>query len=184
MKNLNPQDITYLFFIAGWIGVQMTMYMHRGADSALGELWDFGLSYDLLTNVRRLRFARQSPHCITPEFFQMGLISISIRCMMGVIVNFIFRDIVAFTVPLLLMQFHDPLNCVVYAVGVNFIVTMDASHPVKYTVEVAEEPLSETPPSAWSVGNSFGLRTLCTPPSNGDSSFAPLRQSASALALA
>ena len=69
-----------------------------------------------------------------PEYvFAMGLAKVLsltraeliTRGFFGFVVNTMFRDILAFTIPILLCKFTDPLNFVVYCVGVNFIVTID-----------------------------------------------------------
>lgn len=53
--------------------------------------------------------------------------------------NSVLRGYLAFTVPLLLIHFSDPLDFIVYAVGVNFISQIDNITPKRYTIETLDE---------------------------------------------
>lgn len=162
VANMDPERSTYLFWFVGYVAVQMTLYFNRGENSQLGKLWDIGLSLDLIwTNAKTpLQFSVSWANGLTSEMFIVSTGSLIMRTIMGFLVNMIFRDIVAFTVPLLLMQFESPLNCVVYSVGVNFILTMDAMNEVTFYVCEKMSEMSEMVPEIGRPGNEIEAERL------------------------
>eukprot|EP00931_Biecheleriopsis_adriatica_P000188 TRINITY_DN100194_c0_g1_i1.p1 TRINITY_DN100194_c0_g1~~TRINITY_DN100194_c0_g1_i1.p1 ORF type:complete len:303 (-),score=34.89 TRINITY_DN100194_c0_g1_i1:8-916(-) len=123
-----PEDVEryeYLHWVAGYVAVQMSLYFNRGHDSQLGQVMDVGSAVYIWKNIDQLQFSYVMFGGDMSAPFTLSRANWAARCTMNFIVNMTFRDIIAFTVPILLMGFHDPLNCVVYSVGVNFIATMD-----------------------------------------------------------
>mmetsp|Transcript_100015 Transcript_100015/g.188220 ORF Transcript_100015/g.188220 Transcript_100015/m.188220 type:complete len:354 (+) Transcript_100015:57-1118(+) len=134
-KDGQPGKYNYFFWFASYIAVQMTLYFKRGRESQLGHAMDIPSSVYLWNNLSQLQFSSvpsedgppTPPFVISPAPY-------AARCFMNFVANIAIRDLVAFTVPVLLMSFHDPLNCVVYSIGVNFIATMDDLEGRIYTL--------------------------------------------------
>lgn len=122
----------YLFWFAGFVSVQMTMFFARGGDSQLGHTWNVNQAIYVFSNVERLSFLKdgeQDENC-----FIIGRWAWLLRSIFGFIVNLLLRDFVGYSVPILLMHFHNPIDCVIYSVAVNFIVTLDDTPPMLYKV--------------------------------------------------
>merc|ERR1711865_766273 len=68
------------------------------------------------------------------EKFQISKANIIMRGITGFFCNAILRDIMAYTIPLMLMGFSEPMGFVVYCVGVNFICTLDDMSERKYAM--------------------------------------------------
>jgi len=59
------------------------------------------------------------------EAVNISRVDLFMRGILGFWVNAICREIMAYTIPLMLMGFEQPMDFVVYCVGVNFICTLD-----------------------------------------------------------
>merc|ERR1719201_1934033 len=114
----------------------MTMYYSRENDSALGNQFKVSAAIYIFRNADRLEFAGQmhgrAKHKLKP--FTISKVSWVMRCLAGFCINMLARNFIGSSVPILLMRFHDPINCVIYAIAVHFIVTMDDSAPTTYSV--------------------------------------------------
>jgi len=66
--------------------------------------------------------------------FRMRKANIIARGVMGFFCNSILREIMAYTIPLMLMGFSEPMDFVVYCVGVNFICTLDDMSDKKFAI--------------------------------------------------
>eukprot|EP00435_Cladocopium_sp_Y103_P069634 s456_g33.t1 len=122
----------YLFWFAGFVSVQMTMFFARGGDSQLGHTWNVNQAIYVFSNVYRLSFLIDGDD---EEYsFVVGKWAWLLRSFFGFVVNLVLRDFVGYSVPILLMNFHNPIDCVIYSVAVNFIVTLDDTPTQLYKV--------------------------------------------------
>eukprot|EP00931_Biecheleriopsis_adriatica_P058440 TRINITY_DN34788_c0_g1_i2.p1 TRINITY_DN34788_c0_g1~~TRINITY_DN34788_c0_g1_i2.p1 ORF type:complete len:333 (-),score=49.34 TRINITY_DN34788_c0_g1_i2:74-973(-) len=138
-KNYGDTDgAEYLFWFAGYVSVQMTLYYNRGADSQLGQLWDVSGHVYIYQNIQQLEFSTEL-YGQKVEPFQLSKMEFIVRSLYGFLINMLVRDLIGFSVPILLMAFHDPMNCVIYSIAVNFIVSMDDSSEVDFKVTKKEE---------------------------------------------
>mmetsp|Transcript_123824 Transcript_123824/g.219460 ORF Transcript_123824/g.219460 Transcript_123824/m.219460 type:complete len:359 (+) Transcript_123824:94-1170(+) len=144
----------YFFWMAGYIAVQMTLYFNRGKDSQIGTVMDVSSSIYILKNIRQLRFSWTTFTGQKSPVFKITRAHWSVRCFMNFVANMLIRDLIAYTVPVLLMSFQRPLNCVIYSVAVNFIATMDDVGDMAYdltwhddtTGSLESEPKETTQP--------------------------------------
>lgn len=121
----------YLFWFAGFVSVQMTMFFARG-DSQLGHTWNVNQAIYVFSNVYRLSFLIDGDD--EENSFVVGKSAWLLRSIFGFVVNLVLRDFVGYSVPILLMNFHNPIDCVIYSVAVNFIVTLDDTPTQLYKV--------------------------------------------------
>merc|ERR1719263_1873045 len=84
--------------------------------------------------------------------FVLGKVDLITRGCMGFLCNAILRDIMSYTIPLMLMGFSEPMDFVVYCVGVNFICCVDDMSEKTYVmqdnpeIEDFQEPVREPQP--------------------------------------
>jgi len=129
----------YFFWFAAYIAVQLTLYFNRGKDSELGHVMDVRGCVYIWKNRRQLLFSYVERKGKPSEPFRLSAFYWTACCIMNFMVNMIIRDVIAFTVPVLLMSFHDPLNCIVYSIGFHFIATMDDCSDITYFLTWQEE---------------------------------------------
>lgn len=122
LGNFDFALVNYAFWAVAFLAMQMTMIFNRGADSALGNPFPNHEIYDLWLNCER--FTLQLEGSAEKEF-RISPPNILLRAVMGYFCNVILREIMAYTIPLMLMGFSEPMDFVVYCVGVNFICTLD-----------------------------------------------------------
>merc|ERR1719161_2270632 len=124
------------------------MIFNRGADSVLGNAFPIA---DVLWIIRTTSSARWSlvdkESGQKGEQFDLSKANIITRGAMGFFCNSILRDIMAYTIPLMLMGFSEPMDFVVYCVGVNFICTLDDMTERKYAMTALKEDEVPTPPT-------------------------------------
>lgn len=136
----------------------MTMFFARGGDNShLGHTWNAGQALyapcrehlrpcfivsraKVLRHVEELAFVKEGDS--DEHYFIISRMSWLLRCFFGFTVNLLLRDFIAYSVPILLMHFHSPLNCVIYSVAINFIVTLDDSDVFKYKAGICLPPFS------------------------------------------
>jgi hypothetical protein len=121
--NLNMDKINYTFWMASFIIMQVTMIFNRGDDSVLGNKFPIVEWSALMENRNRNPHLSCTEEEFGPEPLHVG--SLLMRGVMGYLCNTILREIMAFTIPLMLCSFTEPMDFVVYCVGVNFICTVD-----------------------------------------------------------
>merc|ERR1719456_7862 len=114
--------VNYFFWVVAYLSMQMTMIFNRGGDSVLGNPFPVHEVYRLMTNANSMTLEVEDSD---KEPFKMGTLNILMRGLTGFLVNSICREIMAYTIPLMLMGFEQPMDFVVYCVGVNFICTLD-----------------------------------------------------------
>lgn len=127
-STLHPDTISYVFWITSFFCLQMSAFFNRGEDSLLGSTWPTSTWADIINIANVAEFSVAGFHG-KELILKVNRPDLVMRMIFGFIVNNGFRDVLAFTVPILLCQFTDPLNFVVYCVGVNFIVTIDDMSP-------------------------------------------------------
>lgn len=146
MEALNNQvqgSVSYSYWLLAYFSLQMTAYFFRGADSFLGTEWRTILWISILRNNRKMTFETTPTRGVQSSYtasavthtvdlpaneivkFKLSTTEVAARFFFGFFINATCRDIMAYTVPLLLSHFTDPLNFVVYCVGCNFITTLD-----------------------------------------------------------
>merc|ERR1719329_412218 len=123
------------------------MIFNRGDDSALGNAFPVHDVYRLAVKTDKVTFALEDSDEKDGQFVvsKAGIIS---RGMMGYLTNCILREIMAYTIPLMLMGFSEPMDFVVYCVGVNFICTLDDMSDRKYLMTGREITDAEAPTDA------------------------------------
>jgi len=143
-NNLRADELSYVFWIAAFFCLQMSAFFNRGEDSLLGSTWPTSTWADVIQQADVLEYS-VAGYGGRKEVIRVNRPGLWMRMIFGFVVNNGFRDVLAFTVPVLLCQFADPLNFVVYCVGVNFIVTIDDMSPKFFKAQElgAERP---TPP--------------------------------------
>jgi len=132
LANFNFNNVNYLFWLWGYLAMQITMIFNRGDDSVLGADFPVRDVYHLAKIADRCSFKLKDSCHEKGSRFQMSKESIITRGVMGYFCNAILREIMAYTIPLMLMGFSEPMDFVVYCVGVNFICTLDDMTQKKY----------------------------------------------------
>jgi len=142
LGNFNFEHVNYLYWAWAFIAIQITMIFNRGDDSALGNAFPVHDVYRLAIKTDKVTFELEGCDHLTSrkngQFIvsKAGIIS---RGLMGYLTNCILREIMAYTIPLMLMGFSEPMDFVVYCVGVNFICTLDDMSERKYLLTGATE---------------------------------------------
>jgi len=125
LANFNFNNVNYLFWLWGFLAMQITMIFNRGDDSVLGADFPVRDVYHLAKIAEKVSFKLKDACSEKGDRFQLSKESIITRGVMGYFCNAILREIMAYTIPLMLMGFSEPMDFVVYCVGVNFICTLD-----------------------------------------------------------
>eukprot|EP00913_Durusdinium_trenchii_P021170 g19891.t1 len=107
----------YLFWFAGFISVQMTMFFARGADSHLGHGWNVSQAIYVFYHVEDLSFKKGMDD--TSESFVITRAHWFLRSLFGFTINLLLREFIGYSVPILLMlrvQSHLFAVCVLVLV--------------------------------------------------------------------
>jgi len=147
LHNFDFSTVNYLYWLWAYLVMQMTMIFNRGADSVLGNAFPLHDVHRLMLNAEKVAFRISddneeplSPSSGLPkDRFRVSKANIITRGITGFFCNAILRDIMAYTIPLMLMGFSEPMDFVVYCVGVNFICTLDDMSERKYTMTPINE---------------------------------------------
>jgi len=131
LGNFDLANVNYLFWLWAFMAIQITMIFNRGDDSALGNDFPIAEVYRLVLKTDQVSFALEDADDKASQF-TLSKASIIARGCMGYFCNGILREIMAYTIPLMLMGFSEPMDFVVYCVGVNFICTLDDMSDRKY----------------------------------------------------
>merc|ERR1719199_1663254 len=122
------------------------MIFCRGADSVLGKAFPSHDVYQLLVDCKKITLELKdadgslaTPRKDSGKPFRISFLNLLMRGVTGFFCNAILREILAYTIPLMLMSFADPMDFVVYCVGVNFICTVDDTKDRTYVVKYDEE---------------------------------------------
>jgi hypothetical protein len=151
--NLDPSHVSYTYWLVSILAVQMNGFVTGGTDSLLGKPWDTSLWAKLTANTEVLQFRREPEKRRSVRVslalqlegqekaerqlgpYRLSKAEMCVRQTLGITSNHILRDFLACTVPILLMHFSDPLDFVVYCVGVNFICKLDDISQTEFIVE-------------------------------------------------
>jgi hypothetical protein len=164
LGNFDFEHVNYLFWLWAYLVMQMTMIFNRGADSVLGQPFP---NADVLWIIQSSSnkadeggwWALLDENGAKGEKFQISKANAIMRGLLGFFCNCILREIMAYTIPLMLMGFSEPMDFVVYCVGVNFICTLDdmsertyvmSSHPHALSprpAEIEQQPEQKTDPA-------------------------------------
>lgn len=128
LANFDIDSVNYTFWMVAYLTMQMTMIFCRGADSALGKAFPSHDVYNLWVNCDQISFQLlEAGDAVSPrrKAFKISRANVLFRGVAGFFCNAILREILAYTIPLMLMSFADPMDFVVYCIGVNFICTVD-----------------------------------------------------------
>lgn len=131
LANFNIETVNYTFWVVAYLAMQMTMIFCRGGDSALGKAFPSHDVYNLWMDANNIMFHSKDSD---KEPFRVSRANIFLRGVTGFFCNSVLREILAYTIPLMLMSFTEPMDFVVYCVGVNFICTIDDTKDKPYTV--------------------------------------------------
>jgi len=143
--------VNYTFWLIAYLAMQMTMIFNRGADSVLGQPFP---NADVLWIIQSSSnkadeggwWALLDENGAKGEKFQISKANAIMRGLLGFFCNCILREIMAYTIPLMLMGFSEPMDFVVYCVGVNFICTLDDMHSRRYALKAKEGQEAEAKP--------------------------------------
>jgi len=148
--NLDFNHVNYMFWLIAYMAMQMTMIFNRGSDSVLGTAFPMHTVYELFAQADHLTLKLEGNYTLIDEKpFKVPKWNILFRGATGFFCNAILREIMAYTIPLMLMGFEEPMDYVVYCVGVNFICTLDdmADKVFEITDDNAKA-IEEAPPAA------------------------------------
>jgi len=130
----------YVHWVVAYFAVQMSSFFNRGSDSQLGQVWDGALWQEVMNSADKVNFS-----CTVfggkVKTFRVSRGHMISRGLMGFIVNSIFREALAFTVPVMLMLVSDPFEFVGSCLALNFIVTLDDMEAKEYLVVDASPSL-------------------------------------------
>jgi len=114
----DSSGVTYTFFVTAYL-VQMSGMFKRGADSQLGPTW----------NIQRFRgmthINRNVEYQKGQDWVSVGQWQMELRKVMGFTVNTIYRDLIAFLTPIVLMQSEDAMDFVQNCFAVSYITQLD-----------------------------------------------------------
>jgi len=149
LGNFHFDHVNYAFWVISFLAMQMTMIFNRGADSVLGEVFPIHDVYSLIQSCDTVSFLEveededetnhTSEATAQRVAFTLTKANIIMRGIVGFFCNGILREIMAYTIPLMLMGFSEPMDFVVYCVGVNFICTLDDMHSRRYALKANKE---------------------------------------------
>lgn len=131
------KHVNYSFWLVAYLAMQMTMIMCRGEDSVLGSAFPVHDVHFLYSNCDKITVSLKDSD---NEPFQISRMNIFMRGLTGFFCNAILREIMSYTIPLMLMGFSEPMDFVVYCVGVNFICTIDDMSDRTFLVQPKDKP--------------------------------------------
>lgn len=149
VHNFDFLHVNYMFWLVAYMAMQLTMIYGRGDESVLGKPFPCHEVYRLVMQSGRIKVKEEGTVGTKP--FTVSKVDLCLRGIMGFWVNGICREIMAYTIPLMLMGFDEPMDFVVYCVGVNFICTLDDVQSKKFglkvthAVEVGDEVVAKWP---------------------------------------
>merc|ERR1719375_2111986 len=171
----------------------MTMIFCRGEESALGQPFPCHEVWRLVTNAGRIKVQQKweddKDGERLGEAVNISRVDLFMRGILGFWVNAICREIMAYTIPLMLMGFEQPMDFVVYCVGVNFICTLDDMKDktfelsVTHRLKIGDEVVAQKPSgrdnkdNPWLAGTVTEIdteATRCTIQFEGDDEGKPL----------
>jgi len=137
LNNFDFETVNYWFWLVSYLSLQMTMIFNRGEDSALGNPFPIHDVFRMVKGAGRSHYTLTDDDGAIDEAtvpFTVSRSSVLFRGASGFFCNSILREIMSYTIPLMLMGFSEPMDFVVYCVGVNFICTLDDMSSKKYKI--------------------------------------------------
>jgi hypothetical protein len=134
LGNFNFEHVNYLYWVWAYLTMQITMIFNRGEDSVLGNAFPVHEVYRLALKADSIAFSPPDSEDDKGARFMITKANLILRGLMGFLCNSILREIMSYTIPLMLMGFSEPMDFVVYCVGVNFICTLDDMSEKKFGV--------------------------------------------------
>lgn len=141
VANFDFAYVNYTFWLVAFLSMQMTMILCRGGDSVLGNPFPVRDVYLLVTICDKMVFEEEGEEDDEP--FKISSSDVFVRALAGFFSNAVLREIMCYTIPLMLMGFSEPMDFVVYCVGVNFICTIDDMSNKTFVMTSEED--TETP---------------------------------------
>lgn len=141
-NSLRTHSLSYIFWLASFFCLQMAAFFNRSGDSYIGTTWHSSQWSSIVQVANDVEFVCKGFGGRTDVHIKSRN-ELLTRGVFGFFVNNIFRDVLAFTIPILLSQFTSALDFVVYCVGVNFIVTIDDMQPKRFDVRCIASKQSE-----------------------------------------
>jgi hypothetical protein len=137
-----PADghVRYVYWIAAYIAVQMSVIYNRGNDSAVGHVFAAGLWENLLSICDSVDFQHRMYHAVGDDDsayeapLDITRANIAMRACMDFIINGLGREIISSVLPVLLMSSRHPLDFVFNSLAVTFISTLDDMSDVIFKV--------------------------------------------------
>lgn len=133
LGNFDFNHVNYVFWLVAFLSMQMTMIFNRGDDSVLGAVFPIHQVLKMVKCANECEFKLKDEESAKP--FTLSKANMSMRGITGYFCNTILREIMAYTIPLMLMGFSEPMDFVVYCVGVNFICTLDDMTKRRYSLD-------------------------------------------------
>lgn len=122
LGNFDFGHVNYAFWLVAFMSMQMTMIFNRGKDSVLGNSFPVHDVWELIEKCDNTLFKIKDSD---DKLFRVSKAAVVMRGATGFFCNAILREIMSYTIPLMLMGFSEPMDFVVYCIGVNFICTID-----------------------------------------------------------
>lgn len=138
INNFDMDKFNYVYWLIAYFAMQMSAYFNRGNDGYLGKIWPTSEWYAICAANHKVQYSTSGRNGKRSAPFTMWTSEVALRGCMGFFINMNVREGIAFTIPILLAQFEDPLSFVVYCIGVNFIATLDDCTPRVYHIELRE----------------------------------------------
>lgn len=138
LGNFDFNHVNYMFWVVAYLAMQMTMIFNRGDDSVLGNPFPVHEVHKVLLNCHKITFTLEGGDDAP---FKLSKSTVIMRGVMGYFCNGILREIMAYTIPLMLMGFAEPMDFVVYCVGVNFICTLDDMNPRVFVMDTDDSEI-------------------------------------------
>jgi len=114
----DANDITYHFWVTAYL-VQMSGMFKRGKDSQLGPTWNIE-RFSGMTHMNE-----NVEYQAGEEWHSVAQWKMQVRRVMGFTVNTLYRDLIAFLVPIVLMQSDDAMDFVQNCFAVSYITQLD-----------------------------------------------------------
>ena len=162
LGDINSDTCSYGFCIAAFVSVQMSAMFNRGSESQLGQIWKPSLFSYIIAHRTELEF--QIPKFPTGmQKVDIPAYELWLRQFMGFMVNQVIRDVIGYTVPLLLMQSEVPLFFLFFVVRIgNSIFLLSVIRQIiSQTIVFLISERPATTNKRKQVGGTIGLRNEC-----------------------
>jgi len=114
----DANDVICHFWVTAYL-VQMSAMFNRGKDSVLGPTWNLERFASLVHMNRNVEYQEGGDWRSIPQW------QMQVRRVMGYTVNTLYRDLVAFLTPIVLMQSDDEMDFVQNCFAVSYITQLD-----------------------------------------------------------